>query len=325
MRIVMMGTGPFAVPTFRWLLASPHDVPALITRPVRATRGRRPPPSPMREVAEEAELPIYDPADINSGEAHELLRSLMPGLFVVCDYGQLLSSETLRIPPLGGVNLHGSLLPKYRGAAPINWAIYHGETVTGVTVIHMTPRLDAGPILSKREVAIGPSETAEELEPRLAEAGVDAVREAIELLANWDGVRQLGVLQDREKATRAPRLKKEEGAIDWRQSARQIVNQVRAFQPWPGSYFTRPSATPGAAGTRLIVQAARVVEREELAEKGESLDSRPGFVLSKDGRLWVATGQGALAITRVQPAGKRAMDVADYLRGHPVEAGERLE
>ena len=314
MRILMMGTGPFAVPSFRWLLESAHEVPALITRPAR---GRKPPPNPMRETAAAAGMPVYDPADINAAESHALLKELACELYLVCDYGQILSRETLAIPRLGGINLHGSLLPKYRGAAPINWAILEGETVTGVTVIHMTPRLDGGPMLSCQELAIGPRETAEDLEPRMAKLGVRAVQEAIELLAAWDGESELGTPQDRTLVSKAPRLSKEQAAIDWSKPARQLANQVRAFQPWPGTYFTRPL---GEREERVIVLAASVVELSSRAQVDANV--APGTVIAGDGEsLEVATGEGVLSIEEVQPAGKKPMPAAAYLRGKPLLPG----
>ena len=188
MRLVMMGTGPFAVPTFRALLASPHEMLGLITRPDRpAHRREKTPANPMREVPRQNGLAVFEPQSINSPEAQAQLRQWAADLFVVCDYGQILSRETLSLARLGGINLHASLLPKYRGAAPINWAIYHGETETGVTVIHMTPQLDAGPCLVQHRTPIGPTETAPELEARLAELGTGAVLEAIGILSRGEG------------------------------------------------------------------------------------------------------------------------------------------
>src|SRR5215471_7842277 len=164
LRLLMMGTGPFAVPTFEALLSSPHQTLGLVTRPDRpAHRREKTPINPMREVAQQHGLEVFEPASINSDEAYAWLRDRNADLFVVCDYGQILSREALSLARLGGINLHASLLPKYRGAAPINWAIYNGETETGITVIHMTPQLDAGPALVQKRVAIEPTETAPHL------------------------------------------------------------------------------------------------------------------------------------------------------------------
>ncbi|MCH5374590.1 MAG: methionyl-tRNA formyltransferase [Planctomycetes bacterium] len=223
MRLLMMGTGPFAVPTFEWLLSSDHDVAALVTRPVSSPVGRRKgPANPMRDVAQARGVPVLDPQDVNAAEAIQRLRDLQTDLLVVCDYGQILSADTLGATPMGGINLHGSLLPEYRGAAPINWAIWEGRRETGVTVIHMTPRLDSGPCLTQLRTEIGGDEDAVSLEKRLARLGVEAVREALDLLVAWDRHGSIGKIQDRSRATRAPRLKKEDGRVDWNRTARQI-------------------------------------------------------------------------------------------------------
>src|SRR5690348_15752114 len=197
MRIAVLGTGPFAVPMFAALLDSRHEITALITRPTPPPKGReKSPPNPMRDLAECRDLTIHSPDSINSDEGMAILRQLAPDLLVVCDYGQILSPEALSVPPQGGINLHASLLPKYRGAAPIHWALLNGERETGVSVIHMTPRLDGGPILVQRATAIGAGETQPELEQRLASMGVEAVQEAIAQLEQWDRTSPIGALQD---------------------------------------------------------------------------------------------------------------------------------
>jgi methionyl-tRNA formyltransferase len=316
MRLVMMGTGPFAVPTFRALLASPHEVLGLITRPDRpAHRREKTPVNPMREMARQQGLIVFEPPSINSPEAQAQLRHWAADLFVVCDYGQILSRETLALARLGGINLHASLLPKYRGAAPINWAIYHGETETGVTVIHMTPQLDAGPCLVQLRTAIGPDETAPELEARLAELGTGAVLEAIGMLARGEGA--AGMAQESTVATKAPRLKKEDGLVDWSRSAAEIVNQVRALKPWPTTYiFWRP---PNQEPIRLILDKVRILPIGFVAQ------SQPGHIVGADNdTLSVACGQGTLAIEKIQPAGKRAMTAGEFLRGHTLRPGDRL-
>ena len=311
----MMGTGPFAVPTFRSLLDSAHGVAALVTQPPRPKRGRRKEPaSPMRDVAQDRGLPILMPEDVNTAPAQDELRALEPELLVVCDFGQILSAQTLSAAPLGGVNLHGSLLPKYRGAAPINWALYHGERETGVTVIHMTRKVDAGPSLVQRTTAIDPDETAGELEMRLAKLGVEAVHEAIGLLAAGQESRAGGLPQDPALATRAPRLKKTDGQVDWTRTAQQIRDQVRAMKPWPGT-FTHWKRR-GGAPLRLILDQVSTDERPAGG-------APPGTVLRAEGRqLLLATGRGTLAIQQVQPAGKRAMTAGELLRGHPIQPGE---
>lgn len=319
MRLVMFGTGPFAVPTLKSLLESAeHEVLALVTRPIAdGGKRRKTAENPTRDLGEAAGLTILDPRDANDPAFIEDLCQYRADALVVCDYGQILSPECLGAAPLGGINLHGSLLPKYRGAAPVQWSVLSGDSVTGVTVIHMTPRLDGGPCLVQRELTIDPLETAAELEPRLAQLGVEPVHEALRMLADWDRQSPLGQIQDPQAATRAPRLKKSDGLIDWNQGARQIVNQVRAFQPWPGSFTHWHPA--GKNPLRLILLSVRV----------ESDDSAPGLepgqiTEAEGGRLIVQTGQGTLRVDQLQPAGKRAMATADFLRGQPVSPGDQL-
>lgn len=333
MRILMMGTGPFAVPTFAALLDAGHDMPALITRPTPAAKGREKAPlNPMRDLAECRGIPVLTPESINTPAARQQLAELRPELLVVCDYGQILSRETLTVAPLGGINLHGSLLPKYRGAAPVHWAILNGDLETGVTVIHMTPRLDGGPCLAVRKTPIGADETTPQLEDRLSRLGVEAVQEAIAKLEGWDRHSPLGELQDTTLATKAPRLTKQDGAVDWSKSAEQIRNQVRALKPWPGTYthWLRGQAEP----LRLILDWVAVADPKssELVVRGSSGRagategrSEPGEVIVSEGdRLIVATGNGALAIEKLQPAGKRVMDASEFLRGYAVKAADRF-
>jgi methionyl-tRNA formyltransferase len=318
MRLIMMGTGPFAVPTLERLYDSRHEVLALVTRPARPLhRKSQAEANPMRELAESRGTRVHAPESINETAARLVLASYRPELFVVCDYGQILSPAVLELASLGGINLHASLLPKYRGAAPINWAVYHGETETGVTVIHMTPKLDAGPAIVQRATPIGAEETAAELEPRLAELGAPAVLEAIELLE--DGKAE-PIEQDATQATRAPRLKKEDGAVEWSRSAAAIHNQVRALAPWPKTYsfWQRPGGEP----LRLILDKVHV---EPVASREGEAPAEPGVVLEASGaRLVIATGDGALAIAALQPAGKRVLPSDEFLRGYGVKPNERF-
>jgi methionyl-tRNA formyltransferase len=316
MRIVVLGTGPFAVPTLESLIDSSHEIAALITRPTPPPKGREKTVSnPMRELAQRRGLPVHAPASINTEEGRNLIESLGPQLLMVCDYGQILAADVLAVAPLGGINLHASLLPKYRGAAPIQWALLNGETETGVTVIHMTPRLDSGPILATRRAVIAPDEDHPTLEQRLARLGVEAVHEALEMLARWDGSAIVGTPQDPSQATKAPRLKKEQGAIDWTRAADQIRNQVRALKPWPGTFtFWRRA---GHEPLRLVIDEVAVVTGD--------LEAQPGTILVNDGKqLVVATGQSGLSIGAIAPAGKRHMTVAEFLRGYPIRVGEVL-
>lgn len=314
MRLIMMGTGPFAAPTFRALYNTPHEVVALATQPVRSQRGGRDAPtSPMRLVAQEHGTPILDPENVNSDEARAELARFKPDLFIVADYGQILSSETLAVAPHGGINLHGSLLPKYRGAAPINWAIFRGDAQTGVTVIHMTPRVDAGPTLAQARTEIDPDENAVELEARLAELGAPLLCRTIDDLAAG---RVSFLPQDPALASPARRLRKTDGQIDWSRSAREIKNQVRALEPWPRTYTFWHR--PGGAAVRLIL--GRCDARSQGAPS-----AAPGTVVeAAGGSLVVSTGDGALALLEVQPAGKRLLTSDEFLRGYPIQAGERL-
>lgn len=334
MRIAVLGTGPFAVPMFESLLDSPHQVTALITRPTLPAKGHaKAAPNPMRDAAERRGLVVHAPASINTDEGKQLLTQLEPELLVVCDYGQILVADVLAIPPLGGINLHASLLPKFRGAAPIQWALLQGESETGVSVIHMTPRLDGGPILVSQTTRIGSDETHPELEHRLAELGIKPVHEAIQVLAEWDRASPLGARQDANHATKAPRLKREHGAIDWKRSAEQIRNQVRALKPWPGTYtFWR---RPGHEPLRIVIDQVSILGRGLRAaarvaglstEEARALGGdQPGQVIISDGQqLIVATGEGGLSISALAPAGKRHMSVAEFLRGYRIREGDVL-
>ncbi len=325
MRIVMFGTGPFAVPTFERLLDSDTDeVVALITRPIDDPGQRRKSsPNPMRDAADRfnqrssRQLPVLAPRNANAEEFVAQLRQLQADLLVVCDFGQILSADCLAAARLGGINLHGSLLPKYRGAAPGHWAIYKGEKRTGVSVIHMTGKLDGGPVLTRAETPIEPEETTETLEPRLAQLGVSPVLAAIEQLRSWDGQQPLGETQDPQAATRARRLRKEDALLKWHRPAHRLVDQIRAFQPWPGTFTLLPRS--GNEPVRLLVLQARAIETSVPA------DFEPGQIVQSDSRtLQVATGQGLLSLERVQPAGKKAMPIDAFLRGNPLEVGQKL-
>ena len=317
MRLLMMGTGPFAIPTFTALLDNDYDICGLVTRPTPQikTRGKRP-ANPMREFAVARGIEIAEPADINGPEALELLQQYAADLFVVCDYGQILAQQTLELATLGGINLHGSLLPKYRGAAPVNWAILKGDAETGVSVIHMTPRLDGGPVLTSSRTPIALEETAAELEPRLAQLGVHPVLQALRMLAEWDGSSSLGSPQDNAIACRAPRLRKADGEVDWSQSSSSICNQVRGLKPWPGTFtiWNRSGKEP----IRLIL------DQVTPAQACYAQTAAGQVLRAQENDLWVGTCDGILALQRIQPAGKRVMDAAEFLRGHAIPVGTKL-
>jgi methionyl-tRNA formyltransferase len=309
MRLIMLGTGPFAVPTLRALHSSSHEVLLAISRP---PKGRNPQPAPVQVVAEELNVPRWLPETVNSDEAREKLRELNADLLVVCDYGEILKSATLEVTRLGGINLHGSLLPKYRGAAPVQWAVLNGDAETGSTVIQMTPGLDAGPCIGLDRVAMDPDETAGELEARLSERGAHLVLKVVDQLAAGT---TKPIEQDKLQATKAPRLEKEQGLIDWSQSAQQIKNQVRALHPWPRA-FTHWQRSAGEP-LRLIV------DRVAIAESAAGVHA-PGTVVVADQELIVATGDGFLNLEQIQPAGKRAMSASEFLRGNSVKMSDQF-
>jgi methionyl-tRNA formyltransferase len=327
MRLIMLGTGPFAVPTLRALAASAHDVALVVTRP---PRGRNPQASPLQRVADELALNAWSPDTVNHPDAGQRLSSLEADLLVVCDYGEILRPATLATARLGGVNLHGSLLPKYRGAAPVQWALLRGETETGNSVIQMTPGLDAGPCLGQQRVAIDPDEDAGQLEARLAALGAGLVCEVVDQLAAGTA---RPIEQDTSQASKAPRLTKEHGAVDWSRSAAEIKNLVRAVRPWPRAYtFWHRTDSPEGPPLRLNIDRVMLQTSGEAASvawdspgrAAGSLSAPPGTVLAATKQLVVATGEGTLGILELQPAGKRTMPAAEFLRGNRVAAGDRF-
>lgn len=296
------------MPTLRALQESTHDLACAVSRP---PRGRRAVASPVQQAAEQLGIEVWLPETVNCDEARSRLTEMNLDLLVVCDYGEILKPPTLAVSRWGGINLHGSLLPKYRGAAPVQWAILNGDQETGNTVIRMTPGLDAGPCLGVQRIAIDPNETAGELEARMAEQGAGLVLEVVQQMVA--GTTQ-PLEQDKLQATKAPRLSKEHGQIDWSRTAQEIHNQVRALQPWPRAYthWSRDGGEP----LRLIVHRTQPLEGEA--------DSPPGTAVSAEGKLVVETGAGLLALEEIQPAGKRAMQAKDFLRGYSVQPGDRF-
>jgi methionyl-tRNA formyltransferase len=319
MRIVMMGTGLFAEPTFEALLAGLYPVVGLVTQPDRAVgqeRGStRQTGRGMKAIALEHAVSVLQPESINTPDGAAALRELKPDLLVVAAFGQILSREILEAAPLGGVNVHASLLPKYRGAAPVAWAIYHGETRTGVTIIKMTTGLDAGDMLAQEAIDIGPDETAGELEARLATLGANLAVRVIDRIAA--GTAQ-GVKQDKAQVTKAPKLKKEEGLIDWTRTAEQVCNQVRAMQPWPTAYtfLHRHGKSP------LRVLITRAV----AANCSGTTDSPPSQLIrvGNQGVYVAAGGSTQVKVFELQPAGKRPMSAPEFFRGHPIKAGDHF-
>lgn len=301
-----MGTPRFAVPCLKALAQSRHQVIAVVTNPDRRQgRGRRLASPPVKEQALTLGLDVLQPAAVQDPALASALAARAPDLFVVVAFA-ILPRHLLAIPRLGSINLHPSLLPAYRGAAPIVWAVANGEKETGITTFQLSPRIDAGHILLQRRFAIDGDETAGELEARLCVAGARMVVETVDGLE--DG-RLTGRPQGAEGVSRAPKLTKEDGQIDWRQPAERVRNLVRGMNPAPGAY------------TQWQGKTLKVHRTRHAAGGGA-----PGTVLCADGRrgLIVACGEGALQLTQVQPAGKAAMEGSALVRGYPIAAGLRL-
>lgn len=313
----MMGTGDFAVPTFRALYETPHMLVELVTQPDRQGRGHHQGHvNRMKQVALERGTPVWQPLHVNTPESLAHLRDLRADVFVVAAYGQILSPELLGIPRLAAINVHASLLPRHRGAAPVAYAILKGDAETGVSIIQILPQLDAGPILAVARTSIGPRETAGQLEDRLAELSSPLVPEVLGQLA---GGKTTPILQAAAQVTRAPKLKKEMGAIDWSQTARQIDCHVRAMQPWPNACtFLHARGKPPLR--LLVLEVAPSAVR-----CGDAANDRPGAVVPSGGGRWLARcGDGAIELLRLQPEGKRPMSAAEFFRGRVIETGDYL-
>jgi methionyl-tRNA formyltransferase len=299
LRVLFYGTPAFALPTLRILLAH-HEVVVVVTQPDRpAGRGQRVQASPVKELALAHGLPVLQPERVREPGWAERLRGFAPDVAVVIAFGQILPRPVLDVPGRGSINVHASLLPHYRGAAPIAWAIIRGEEETGITTFQMDEGMDTGPMLLRRAVAIEPEETAGELAGRLAEVGAHVL---LETLAGLDHLTP--VAQDAGAATLAPRLRKADGVLDWARSAAELAARIRGLNPWPGA----STATPLG---RLLVWRAR-------ARPGAG---EPGVLTATDGALRIGTGAGLLEPLEVQPENRRAMDWETFLRGARLEAG----
>ncbi len=313
--IAMLGTGEFALPSFQALADSPHTVVGLVTQPDRFDAKGRVHQNVMKDFAVARGIPVLQPTNINTEESLAELRALNADLFMVAAYGQILSADVIGVPPQGCYNLHASLLPKYRGAAPIQYAVWKGEAETGVSIFKIEPRLDAGPILATFSTPILPRETAGELEIRMADLVAPVT---LQFLNDLEHGQLTGTMQDKSLVTKAPKLKKEFGAIDWSQAVRQIDCQVRAMQPWPMPYsFLQIEDRP----------TLRVLILEVAPESSPDHSNQdPGTVVHNDGKsLRVKCADGSCQIERIQPVGKRPMAIAEFLRGYPVVVGSRFE
>ena len=349
LKLVLMGTGPFAFPSFQQIARSHHTILAVVTKPPveNPSRDKAPPESPILTWARQAELQIVTPASINDPSAIEWLTQLQADLLIVCDYGQILSKEALATASLGGINLHGSLLPRHRGAAPVQWSILAGDPQAGVSVIHMTTKLDAGPVLQQRETPIQPDESADALEARLSQLGVEPTMLAIETLARGD--EQAGIEQAPELTTKAPRLKKSDGQLDFRYPIAWIDRQIRGLQPWPGvfgnlilsqDHSARDNSAQDnserAKSIRTVIHRAKpiAIDPAKIAQWGWT----PGQVLWSDSALeaslviehpkqWVAVvaHDGLLVLEVLQLAGKSAMQAASFVSGYGKQKNLRFE
>ena len=308
MRIVFMGTPAFAVPSLEALLESEDTVVGVITQPDKPKgRGQTMATSPIKQLAEKAGLPILQPLKMKDPAFLEALCAWQPDLIAVTAFGRILPSIILDLPPKGCVNVHGSLLPKYRGAGPIQWAIINGEDETGITTMLMDAGMDTGAMLLQERVPIDPEDTAGSLSEKLAKVGGPLLVETIrQLKAGTLTPRQ----QDESKATMAPLLEKEMGQIDWKSAATEIANRVRGLSPWPGA-FTYVDQE------RWTIWKAKALVDSSTAEPGTMV------AVTKDA-IHIATGRGLLAITELQPANSRRMTVQQYLAGHRLTPGFRL-
>ena len=303
MRILFMGTPEFAVASLKRLVEDGHQVCGVFTQPDKPkNRGHKMAFSPVKDYALTVGIPVYQPLKMRDGAALDIVRELAPELIVVAAYGKLLPEDILNTPPCGSINVHSSLLPKYRGAAPINWAILNGERVTGVSIMYMAKELDAGDVILCRETPIDPDEDAQALTARLALLGADALAEAVEQLKNGTAQR---TAQDHSAFTYAPMLDRSLSPMDFTRSAQQLHDQVRGLIPWPCASMTLDGRTVKVYRTAIGGETALAAGR--IAEAGKQ-----GLAIAcGDGRL--------LRVLELQAEGGRRMAAADYLRGHPVQ------
>jgi len=308
MRIVFMGTPDFAVPSLEALLKSDDAIVGIVTQPDRPKgRGQRLFPSPVKIVAQREGIPLLQPMKMKDPSFMTELSAWKPDVIAVAAFGRILPPSILSLPPCGCINVHGSLLPKYRGAGPLQWALINGEAETGITTMLMDEGMDTGAMLLQEAITIGSEDTAGTLSPRLADLGGRLLVETLTRL-------KAGMLtprpQDHDKATLAPLLKKEDGIINWTMPATSIANRIRGLTPWPGAYtFSKMNRW--------------TISRASVLDEATTLDPGQITALAKDA-IHVATGVGVLAIRELQPANGRRMPAAQYLAGHPLQIGMQL-
>ncbi|HEX5550966.1 MAG TPA: methionyl-tRNA formyltransferase [Nitrospira sp.] len=308
MRIVFMGTPEFAVPSLEALLKSDDHVVGIVTQPDRPRgRGQRLSPSPVKVIAQREEIPLLQPTKMKDPSFMAELSGWKPDVIAVAAFGRILPPAILSLPSRGCINVHGSLLPKYRGAGPIQWALINGETETGITTMLMDEGMDTGAILLQATMVIEPDDTAGSLSSRLADLGG---RLLVETLAQSKAGTLTPRPQDHGQATLAPLLKKEDGAVNWTMSATSIANRIRGLTPWPGAYT-------------FLKTDRWTISRSVALDEAATLAPGQIIALTKDA-IHVATGKGVLAIRELQPANGRRMPAAQYLAGHPLQNGMQL-
>ncbi len=322
MRVVFMGTPDFAVGALEAILQAGHQVAAVVTQPDKPKgRGKEIQMTPVKACAVSHGIPVFQPVKVKEKEAVETLREYNADIFVVAAFGQILSEEILSMPKYGCVNIHASLLPRYRGAGPIQWAIINGEEKSGVTIMQMDKGLDTGDMLLKEEVAIEPKETGDSLHDKLAEAGARLIVEALAKLERGELVPEK---QKEEESCYAKRLQKSMGRIDWQQSAKKLDCLIRGLLSWPGAYTV-------LRGKNLKIWEVEAIEEPENVPEGMALPEElscamPGIVVGVEREaFYVKTGEGILKILAVQPEGKKRMPVREFLLGYQVKAGEQLQ
>lgn len=306
MKVLFMGTPQFSVPTLNELIKN-HQVVCVVTQPDRPSgRGKKVNFSPVKEVALKNDIPVLQPEKIRDDKFIQEIKSYGADIFVVAAYGKILLEEILNIPKFKCVNVHGSLLPKYRGAAPIQWSVINGDKITGITIMYMAKGMDTGDMILKKEVPILDTDTTESMYEKMSVVGANALIEALDLIKKGKEVR---IVQNDLEATLAPMLKKEMGLVDFNKTSQEIFNQVRGMNPWPGSYTNYK-------GTILKIWSVDIVTAQTKSKPGTVID-----ILDKS-LIVVSTGDNAIAIKELQMQGGKRLEGAEFLKGNKIEIGE---